>query len=323
MAINVIAGPGYSGKSQILRRVVAPGDVVLDTSEIWRGLYPEAESKRAVRTAEQARFTNLVKRSALDAAVRLGLSGWVTMATGDRATLIRWAAAASGDPDSPAPIYIYDPLPRAELEKRARQDGPLCDQIVGRWFDSFTREGTDQDFDPAEFREGGAEYRWADGEVATQWIGEADCELRAESTGRRVSGTAVVYGDEARPGPGWRERFEPGSIKVREGINLTVQHRRDQPIARPTFTDGRDRLTFEAEVAPGARGDQALADVRNGLLRGASLEFHARRARPVGTTRVIEKALVTGISLVDRPSYPESRIHMRAAPDRAAWWGLV
>ena len=61
-------------------------------------------------------------------------------------------------------------------------------------------------------------------------------------------------------------------------MNLTLQHDRGLPIAIMTVSDSDDAMRFRAEIAAGARGDQALSDVRAGLLRGASVEMKARQA---------------------------------------------
>ena len=332
--IRVLAGPAYAGKSQVLRRVTAPGEVVIDTSTLWRALYPEASASRAaVRSNEQARYVNAGKRAFLDLAVRQGLDGWVTLASGAREVINRWAAAASGDPDNPADVLVFSPHDRATLEKRAAKDGPQCSAIVGRWFDHYEREGGDTIFDPAEFRAGGAEFRWAtdpgadDGGVATMWT-TADAELRADAD-RMVSGVVVEYGDEARFGDsGWSERFEPGSLTIPRDFNLTVQHDRSRPVGRPTFEDGPKRLRFKCRIAPGPRGDQCLMDIKSGLLRGASMEFFSKREGMDARCRVIQRARMSGLSIVDKPQYPRSRIQARAAqpstPVEAAalaYWG--
>ena len=53
-------------------------------------------------------------------------------------------------------------------------------------------------------------------------------------------------------------------------------------------------------------GDDALELVKNGTLRGLSVEFRALRDRFVGDLREIGRAVLSGIGLVDRPAYPGS-----------------
>lgn len=143
-------------------------------------------------------------------------------------------------------------------------------------------------------------------------------ELSSDSEGRRLTGTAVVYGDEARIGPRLRERFEPGAFDpLPDDYTLTVQHDRGRIIARPgvglELRDSAEALSMVAELPDTPRADEALADVRAGLLRGLSLEFVARRERIEGDVRIIERAHLSRLSLVDSPAYPRSVVEAREA----------
>ena len=130
--------------------------------------------------------------------------------------------------------------------------------------------------------------------------------------GRTVSGPAIVYGDEAQIGR-VRERFEVGGVEVRDDALMTLQHQRGEPLATPTFSDSPEQLRVAAELPAGARQDQALADVRSGLLRGLSVEFVALQERFEDNVRVIVRAVVNGVSVVDSPAYPQSVIEAREA----------
>ena len=151
-------------------------------------------------------------------------------------------------------------------------------------------------------------------------------ELRATVDGRRVSGLAVRYGDRARLRGGQTETFAPGSLNIGTPVVLTVQHQRSAPLARApgslTFTDTDDGLSFVAEIAHGARGDQALADVRSGLLAGASIEFMSRADQWTGVHRTVTDATLLGLSLVDVPAYAQSTVEARASELRATGDGL-
>ena len=82
---------------------------------------------------------------------------------------------------------------------------------------------------------------------------------------------------------------------------------------------GERELRFRIDVAEGARGDQTLADIRSGLLRGASLEFRvprdgdrlARRAESEIYRRTIRRAIAYRIGVVDAGAYPQSRLDRR------------
>lgn len=136
-------------------------------------------------------------------------------------------------------------------------------------------------------------------------------ELRA-AEGRTIEGVAIRYGDTANIGR-LRERFEAGSIEVREPAIVNLGHDRAQPLGIVAFRDTADALTFAATLPDGPRQDAALADVREGRLTGASIEFRAVRERMVGTLRIIDRAHVVGVALTDRPAYPDTAVEAREA----------
>ena len=140
-------------------------------------------------------------------------------------------------------------------------------------------------------------------------------ELRA-AEGRTVAGVIVKYGTIANIGS-LAEKFERGSLKIGEDLILNLQHDRGAPLARTggglTVTDDGDEVEFVAEIAPGPRGDQALADVKSGLLTGASAEFTVSDDEITGNLRTIRSAELVGMALVDNPAYEDSIIAMRAA----------
>ena len=133
------------------------------------------------------------------------------------------------------------------------------------------------------------------------------CELRSE--GRTLTGTAVAYGDVARL-PFGRERIVAGAfgdLSQADAI-LNVQHRRDRPLARTgggglALSDSDKALTIRAELPATRDGDDALLLVRRRILRGLSIEFAALRESVDDRVRVIERARLIGVGLVDRPAY--------------------
>ena len=151
----------------------------------------------------------------------------------------------------------------------------------------------------------------------------AALEYRGE--GRVVTGTAMRYGDVARL-PFGAERFEPGAFgEIRAAdVILNVQHDRGRPVARTggglNLDDDLARLAIHAELPETREADDALANVKAKILRGFSIEFKAVRERMAGNVRIIERARLTGIALVDRPAYMESAVSARhVAPLRRYW----
>ena len=143
-------------------------------------------------------------------------------------------------------------------------------------------------------------------------------ELRADALdGRVLTGPAVVYGDEARIGGRFRERVEAGAYEINPNATLTIQHLREAVVARTgaglTLTDSPAGVAMVADLPVSPRADQLLADVRNGLMRGLSVEQHVLRDRYDGSLRVIEKAILVRLSVVDIGAYPQSVVEAREA----------
>ena len=142
------------------------------------------------------------------------------------------------------------------------------------------------------------------------------CELRAE--GRTLEGDAIVYGDVATF-PWGRERIQSGAFGDVGDVILNRQHQRTTPIARTgggglTITDSPEALSIRADLPAGvAAADETLALVRSKVLRGLSVEFYSRLDHLEGDMRVIQKADLVGISVVDSGSYPASLVSARAA----------
>ena len=141
------------------------------------------------------------------------------------------------------------------------------------------------------------------------------CEVRAE--GRSLSGTAVRYGDVASFAWG-RERIEPGAFAPLGDAILNAQHDRATPLARTdggglTLLDSEAALEIRAELPPTRSADDVLELVRAKVMRGLSIEFVALTERSETDLRIIERARLVGIGVVDTPAYPASAIEARRA----------
>ena len=155
------------------------------------------------------------------------------------------------------------------------------------------------------------------------------CELRQD--GRTITGVAVRYGDLATL-PWGEERISPGAFTPIGDVIMNVQHRRDRPVARTpqtlTFSDTPDSLTLRAELPSTREADDLLANIRAGVLRGLSIEFRVSSERLDNDVLVIERGVLSGVGVVDRPAYPESLVAARAAltapcdraPERRRKW---
>jgi len=139
--------------------------------------------------------------------------------------------------------------------------------------------------------------------------------------GGTLTGVALRYGDIAHVGHGVREMFRPGAFGEFDTPDLTLQHDPGfivAPAAIVDLTDAPDALRLRTRVDP--RG--AAADlVRRGALRGLSVEFRALDERVERDVRVIVRAALRGLSLVDRPAYSASGVAVGAAvPPRGRFW---
>ena len=155
---------------------------------------------------------------------------------------------------------------------------------------------------------------------------EARSELRADTKTRRVEGVAVRYGDVAVmvPGPGgYEETIAPGAFSHPGGIdgnaNVTFQHKRELPLALPTWADSDEAMRLSFVMPPGARQDQVLSDVSAGTVRGLSIEFFpdfdTETKEIVGDDVmrfIVNRAELVGVSMVDVPAYPDSEFEIRA-----------
>jgi len=141
------------------------------------------------------------------------------------------------------------------------------------------------------------------------------CEIRRD--GRRLSGVAMPYNREAEM-PFGRERFDAGAFGdvAAADVILNMQHQRVAPLARTgggglVLTDGPDALRFAADLPATREADDTLTLVRAGVLRGASVEFRAVAERMDAGVRVIEKAVLGALAIVDKPAYDAATIEAR------------
>ena len=131
--------------------------------------------------------------------------------------------------------------------------------------------------------------------------------------GRVLSGRVMVYGDVA---PSHRERFVPGSLAPVPAVPMRLQHDpalEILPAGGFILNDTARALEVRAELPADSA---ALRLVKRGALSGWSVGFHAREERREAGVRVIERAALVEISLVDVGAYPGARAEVRARSGR-------
>ena len=152
-----------------------------------------------------------------------------------------------------------------------------------------------------------------------------NCEVRFErddsrQSPGRLTGTLLTYLQRAHDRP---EMFTRGSLEwPAEGIVITRQHDRNQPIMRTVpYLEG-DEVRISAELPDTTAGRDAAADVRSGLLTGLSVEFRSMKEGRRGGMREIRQAYVPRAGLVDSPSYTGSvvQVRERAEAGRRRTW---
>ncbi len=138
-------------------------------------------------------------------------------------------------------------------------------------------------------------------------------EVRA--AGRTLTGPALVYGDVS---PTHRERFESGAFTLDNKTRwLDLRHDETRMLAWTgggglELTDRPDALMVSATLPETPLHNRALAEVRDGTLKGFSVEFRAQAERRESGIRVVTGAALAGIGLVPEPSYPASTAEVRA-----------
>ena len=143
-------------------------------------------------------------------------------------------------------------------------------------------------------------------------------ELRV--AGRTLTGRAMVYGTMSEE---HRERFAPGAFAPVPAVPLLLQHDRSMVIVEPggfDLVDTEQALEVRAELPPKAA---ALQLVRGGALTGFSVKFRPRHETRDGNIRVVEKAELVEVSVVDQPSYPASTAEVRRRGDRGGRLGTM
>ena len=139
------------------------------------------------------------------------------------------------------------------------------------------------------------------------------CAIELRQDDSRLSpgllrGTLLEYGTRAVDR---LEKFAQDSLRWAEGgVILSLQHNRQAPIVRfvPKL-EGRE-LTVNLPLPDTSLGRDAAVMVRNGTLRGLSVEFRCEQEDRSTGVRVINRAVLTGAALVDDPSY-DTQVEVR------------
>ena len=134
-------------------------------------------------------------------------------------------------------------------------------------------------------------------------------EIRLD--GKTLLGVVMPYNQRAHDRP---EMFEPGAFGAVKSVDLDLQHDQNMIVAKAAeLMDSPNALTLRAELA---EGSAALSLVRRRALRGLSVAFRAIEQRAESGLRIISRAQLVRVGLVDSPSYKSATIELRQRSGR-------
>ena len=143
--------------------------------------------------------------------------------------------------------------------------------------------------------------------------------MDAGAGGRSIAGVAMRYGDRGLIDGKFHEEFAPSAFAPLGDVVLNWMHDRNKPLARTgehgglRLADGATELRVEATLPETTLADDAVELIRRGVFRGLSIEFRSVEEKMVAGVRVIGKALLSGIAIVDRPAYSRAELQARMA----------
>ena len=142
--------------------------------------------------------------------------------------------------------------------------------------------------------------------------------IRSRDSPGRLTGTLLRYLEPAHDRP---EVFERGALYWDDDLILNIQHDRAQPIMRFTpYLEGDD-VKVDAMLPDRTIGRDVASAVRDGTLRGLSVEVERSsvQSRMVNGVRRISRAKLVAAGVVDSGSYCGSaRVSVRQREQRDA-----
>ena len=127
---------------------------------------------------------------------------------------------------------------------------------------------------------------------------------------------ALPFESETEITPGQFEKFSRGSITTTGDALLSINHESGRVFAREPdslrFEAKRDGLYITAQIPKTTEGNDVLALVKAKTYRSLSVDFQSLAERQVGPLRIIDAALLSGVSIVSRAAYPTTTVEARA-----------
>ena len=138
--------------------------------------------------------------------------------------------------------------------------------------------------------------------------------------GRILTGIAMAYGSMS---PEHQELFEAGSFSPIKPVPLLLQHDPSMvimPAGAFEITDSAEAMAVRAVLPERSAVGRLLS---KGALNGLSVKFHPIKESQIDGVRVVERARLAEISVVDEPSYPASTADIRAGGSRGGRLGTL
>jgi HK97 family phage major capsid protein/HK97 family phage prohead protease len=149
-------------------------------------------------------------------------------------------------------------------------------------------------------------------------------ELRAvvDDAGNPIlEGTAIVFDQESADLGGFREIIERGAVRFEGDVVADFDHQTQYILGRQSngtldiFTDARG-VHFRAKPPKAQWVTDLITSVRGGYIAQCSFEFMAMDDKwdrdDRGIVRRVTDALVSALSIVSRPAYPQTSVEARA-----------
>ena len=138
---------------------------------------------------------------------------------------------------------------------------------------------------------------------------------------RRLSGVVMPYGEISTRADNGREMFLPGSLTPVGDPYLNVMHLNGQDgkanVTLMRQSDGLaisqspERVEIEATMPETREAQEVIELIEAGMLKGLSLEFNALEEETLNGVRVVRRAELAGVGIVDNPAYTGAALELR------------
>ena len=135
-----------------------------------------------------------------------------------------------------------------------------------------------------------------------------------EAEGRTIAGRLVKYNEVIELRNRGREKYAVQCFDpIPRAVFVNKQHVRSDVLAKANIIDSSEELRMEAKLPITNICDDVLTMIKEEVLNGLSIEFRAVKLLWDGRCRIVEKAVLCGIGIVDIPAIQGTEISTRSA----------